>query len=268
LALLEGIHHIYTVRQGDTLYSIAGRFGSTVPLLEQTNALFPPITDPGLVRPGQVLVVSEIGLDQRSNVSYIIQPGDSLYRIGQRFSANPEMLIGMNPLITNAAIIYPDLPLAVPALLYDVEEGDSLFGISRKLGVPMKELVQANVRRPGFSPDLLFIGFRLLVPLPSSSNIVVFRPLPGSTIRPGQAVEGLARVFEAAIQYQLIDDNGVIVTAEKALMTSAGAPAFGTFSTALLFDRQPTAESGELWIYARSARDGSIIDLVQIKVGF
>lgn len=265
---MEGVHQIYTVRPGDTLYEIANRLGSTVPLLVETNALYPPITDPEMIRPGQVLVVSEVGLDQRSKVSYVIQTGDSLFTIGVRFSANPEMLVGMNPLISDAAVIYPDLPLEVPAIVYDVEEGDSLFGISRKLGIPMKEIVQANLKRPGFSTDLIYEGFRLIVPLPSSANIVVFRPLPGTRVQPGQAVEGLARAFEAVIHYQLLDDNGVIVTEEKTLTTSAGAPSYGSFGAALLFDRQPTSRSGELWIYARSARDGNIIDLVQVKVYF
>lgn len=46
MAIVEGTHYIYTVRPGDTLYVIARRFGSTVQLIEQTNALYPPITDP------------------------------------------------------------------------------------------------------------------------------------------------------------------------------------------------------------------------------
>lgn len=268
MAFREGVHYIYTVRPGDTLFSIASRFGSTVQLLAQTNALFDPVADPNLISPGQVLVISEVGLEQRTAVAYIIHPGDSLYTIGQRFSATPDLLIGMNPLIANANLIYPFTPLAVPALIYDVEAGETLYGISRSLGIPMNEIIQSNRNRPGFSPDLLFIGYRLIVPLPSSSNIVAFRPVPGAVVTPGLALEGIARAFEATILYQIVDDNGTVVTRERPITTSAGAPSFGSFSTAIVFDRQPSASAGELWVYARSAADGRIIDLVQIKIRF
>lgn len=268
MAYIEGVHYIYTVKPGDTLYSIARRFGSTVQLIEQTNALYPPFTDPGLIFPGQLLVISETGLGQRTLVSYIVNPGDTLYSIGLRFSAIPDLLVGMNPLITNPNVIHPGVPLNVPALIYEVESGDSLYRISRTLGIPLNELIQANRGRAGFSPEVLYPGYRLIIPLPSSNNILVYRPLPGTRIVPGQAMEGIARAFEAAIDYQIRDDNGIIVTRERYLMTTAGAPEYGSFSTALLFDRQPTAGSGELWVYARSAKDGSIIDLVQVKVYF
>lgn len=268
MAILEGVHYIYKVKPGDTLYSIAARFGSTVQLLELTNALYDPVTDPGLIFPGQVLVISEVGVGQRNEVTYLIHPGDSLYTIGLRFSASPDLLVGMNPLIVNPDIIYSDTRIAVPAVIYEVSEGDSFYGISKKLGIPMNELMKANQDRPGFSPDVLFIGYRLIVPLPSSSNILVYRPLPGSLVTPGQALEGIARAFEANVLYQLRDDNGVVVAKERSITASAGAPAYGTFSAPIQFDQKPTAPSGELWVYTRNANVGRIVDLVQVKVNY
>ena len=64
------------------------------------------------------------------------------------------------------------------------------------------------------------------------------------------------------------DSNGVVVSNERFAMTNEGAPAYGFFSSTVPFDRQPTADSGELWVYSRSAKDGSIQDLVKIKVNF
>jgi LysM repeat protein len=268
VAIIEGTHYLYTIRPGDTLYAISQRFGSPIQLIEQTNALFPPITDPSLIYPGQLLVISETGISQRYAVSYIVSPGDTLYAIGQRFSATPDIMAGLNPQITNINLIYPGVPLNIPAFIYEVEAGDSLYQISHKLGIPLNQLIIANQGRPGFSPDVLYTGFRLIVPLPLSRNIVVFRPFPGTRIVPGHAIEGIARAFEAVINYQVRDDNGVIVTNERYMTTLAGAPAFGSFSTALVFDRAPTASAGELWVYSRSADDGRIIDLVQVRVYF
>lgn len=268
MAIVEGIHYLYTIRPGDTLYSISQRFGSPLQLIEQTNALFPPFTDPSLIFPGQLIVVSETGIGQRSAISYIVSPGDTLYSIGQRFSATPDIMAGMNPQVTNINLIYPGVPLNIPAFIYEVETGQSLYGLSRAMGIPQNQLITANQGRPGFSPDLLFVGYRLIVPLPLSRNIVVFRPLPGTRVAPGQAIEGIARAFEANINYQVRDDQGMIVTNERYLTTSAGAPVYGSFSTALVFDQIPTTPAGELWVYSRSAKDGRIIDLVQVRVYF
>lgn len=268
MAIVEGIHYLYTIRPGDTLYSISQRFGSPLQLIEQTNALFPPFTDPSLIFPGQLIVVSETGIGQRSAISYIVSPGDTLYSIGQRFSATPDIMAGMNLQVTNINLIYPGVPLNIPAFIYEVETGQSLYGLSRAMGIPQNQLITANQGRPGFSPDLLFVGYRLIVPLPLSRNIVVFRPLPGTRVALGQAIEGIARAFEANINYQVRDDQGMIVTNERYLTTSAGAPVYGSFSTALVFDQIPTTPAGELWVYSRSAKDGRIIDLVQVRVYF
>jgi LysM repeat protein len=47
----EPVPTTYTVRPGDTLVGIAARFGTTVAALAELNG----ITDPGRIRPGQVL---------------------------------------------------------------------------------------------------------------------------------------------------------------------------------------------------------------------
>lgn len=48
---------IYTVKPGDTLFSIASRFGSTVAAIENANHLYPPVTDRGFIYPDDVLVI-------------------------------------------------------------------------------------------------------------------------------------------------------------------------------------------------------------------
>ena len=44
----------YTVQPGDTLYRIAARYGTTVTAIATANN----ITDPNLIRPGQVLIIN------------------------------------------------------------------------------------------------------------------------------------------------------------------------------------------------------------------
>lgn len=267
MPISPGTHLVYTIQPGDTLYTIANRLGTSVPALVQANALYPPVTDPDRIYPGQVLLARLPGISQQSAVQHQAAPGDTLYRIAERYSAGVDMLAALNQMER------PDiLPVArlvwVPAFVYEVVPGDSLFRISRRFGIPMSELTRANRGRPGFSLDVIYPGFYLVAPLPSSANIVVFQPLPGSKIVSGSPLSGAARAFEAVVDYQVRDTSGRIITAEKAVTASEGAPAFGRFETTIALDQSPPTTTGMLMVYTRSARDGSIQDLVEVPVTF
>lgn len=202
-----------------------------------------------------------------THLVYTVQPGDTLYRIAERYSAGVDMLAALNRM--ERPNILPVARLVwVPAFVYEVEQDDSLFRISRRFGVPMSELTRANRGRPGFSPDVIYPGFRLVIPLPSSTNTVVFQPLPGSKIASGSPLSGAARAFEAVVHRQIRDASGRVVTADKAVTAAEGAPAFGRFETTISLDRSPATPTGTLMVYTRSARNGSIQDLVEVPVSF
>jgi LysM repeat protein len=267
MPISPGTHLLYTVRPGDTLYTIAQQLGINIPSLVQSNALYPPFADPNRIFPGQVLLARLPGMAEQSSVLYQVQPGDTLYRIAERFSLSVDMLAGLNE------IQHPDLLrvaqlLFVASFVYEVEQGDTLYQISRRFGTTMSELIRANRNRPGLSPDVIYPGYQLVIPLPSSTNIVVFEPLPGTKIAPGEHLMGSARAFEATINYQIRDTLGRVITKERAATASQGAPAFGQFAVELQFDQAPTTQNGILMVYTRSARDGSIQDLVEVSVTF
>ncbi|MEB1808280.1 MAG: LysM peptidoglycan-binding domain-containing protein [Bacillaceae bacterium] len=266
MPIVRQTHVVYTVQPGDTLYSIAARFGSTILGIQRANQLIPPITDPGLIFHGWTLIIPVLA-ERPFRTIYITAPTDSLFRIGQRFSAHTDLIAGVNQL-QDPNLIFVGQPLWAPAFVYEIEMGDTLFSISRRFQIPMANIIAANDGRPGFSLDLIYAGFLLLLPLPSTRNIVVIRPLPGDSIRGGDRIEGFARVFEANVLMQIQDDNGVVVSQERFTTALEGPPAYGYFFETVVFDRTPTTTGGQLWVYSRSAVDGSIIDLVQIRVGF
>ncbi|NQX58089.1 LysM peptidoglycan-binding domain-containing protein [Paenibacillus qinlingensis] len=267
MPISSGTHLLYTVRPGDTLYTIAEQLGTNVPSLVQINALYPSVADPDRIYPGQVLIARLPGMAEQSAVLYQVQQGDTLFRIAERFSVSVDMLAGLNQ-IQQPDVIRVAQMLFVAAFVYEVEQGDSLYRISRRFGTPMSELIRANRNRQGLSPDIIYPGFRLVVPLPSSTNIVVFEPLPSTRIAPGQYLRGSARAFEATINYQIRDAMGRSITTERAATASQGAPAFGVFDVQLQFDQSPATPNGSLMVYTRSARDGSIQDLVEVPVTF
>ncbi|MGP4107915.1 LysM peptidoglycan-binding domain-containing protein [Virgibacillus sp. L01] len=267
MSIATGTYFIYQVQPGDTLYAIADRFGSTPQAIADANYLYPPVTTPDLIFPGQLLVVPSTSTNDISTF-YVVAPGDSLTRIALRFSTAIELIAGINTDIQDPGLIYPGQPLIVPAFIYTVEQGDTIYQLEQRFGIPRANILRANLDRPGFSPTTIWPGYALIIPLDTSENIAVMDPLPGTVIQSGQRVAGWVRVFEATVLHQVRDSNGVIVSEERSVMADQGAPAYGRFESTLPFDRQPTASTGEVWVYTRSPRNNEIEDLVQVKVNF
>ena len=258
-------NYIYTVRKGDTLFSISRRYNSSPEAILRANHLFPPVTDPGVIYVGNVLVVPS--LLSAGKVAYIVKNGDELNQISSKFSTYIDLISGINK-IENPNQIYPDQQLIVPLFIYKIQSEDTLSLISHKFGIPLINIIKANQGRPGFQEDLIWPEFYLILPLSTTRNIVLWNPLPGTRVVNGQRIEGHARAFEANVLHQLKDTNGIVVSNERFTTANEGAPAYGNFNSTLPFDRTPTSNSGELWVYTRSAKDGRIQDLVRTKVYF
>jgi LysM repeat protein len=95
----------YEVRPGDTLWSIAQRFGTTVPTLLALNRLKPQQP----IKPREVLslpsaasqpVVAEVAPRRlvAAPKRYKVQPGDTLWEIAQRFGTTVPTLLALNGL--------------------------------------------------------------------------------------------------------------------------------------------------------------------------
>lgn len=94
----------YQVRSGDRLASIAARFNTGVDSLQLANG----IRNPDLIRPGQVLVISE-----RPSRQYTVRRGDTLQAIAQRFGASIQEIQTANQ-IRNANQIRQGQQLVIP----------------------------------------------------------------------------------------------------------------------------------------------------------
>ncbi|BCJ86969.1 M14 family metallopeptidase [Effusibacillus dendaii] len=79
----------YVVKPGDTLYRIAYRFSIRMETLLAAN---PQLGNPSILVPGQILYVP-----RRSWQLYVIQPGDTLYKIGRKFGVTVAQLQSVNP---------------------------------------------------------------------------------------------------------------------------------------------------------------------------
>ena len=82
---------IYVVKQGDTLYSIANKFNTTVEKIVSDNEL----THPNELVVGQTIVIL------RNDVNYTVKQGDTLYKIATQFGITLDALLSANPSISN-----------------------------------------------------------------------------------------------------------------------------------------------------------------------
>lgn len=83
----------YTVKKGDSLYSIARDYNTTIDAIKNINNL-----TSNLLSIGQVLEIpSEAGLE----TTYTVQKGDSLYSIARKFDTSVEELKALNNLPSN-----------------------------------------------------------------------------------------------------------------------------------------------------------------------
>ncbi len=115
----------YTVQPGDTLFFIALRYGTTVNALANLNGL----TNPDVLYVGQVLVISagsgvpptqppptEPPTTQppppTENVTYVVQPGDTLGQIALRFGTTYQQIALLNN-ISNPDRIFPGQTLII-----------------------------------------------------------------------------------------------------------------------------------------------------------
>jgi len=103
----------YTVQQGDTLYSIARSFGTTVQAIAQANG----ILNPAYIRVGQVLLIPTgppgPPPPPPGPVYYTVQRGDNLYRIALRFGTTVWAIVVANN-ISNPSLIYCGQVLLIP----------------------------------------------------------------------------------------------------------------------------------------------------------
>ena len=147
----------YTVKAGDTLYSIAKKYGLTVSELKQLNNLTSDI-----LSIGQVLNISNSNTSLPSN-TYIVKTGDSLYSIAKKYGITLDALKSANGKTSNLLSIGEILVIPTTTTTtrtYTVKAGDSLWKIATNYGVSVNALKQAN----GLSSDLLSIGQVLVIP--------------------------------------------------------------------------------------------------------
>lgn len=161
---------LYTIRPGDSFFSLARRFNTTVDALTAAN----PGVDPTNLQIGQTICipVPSVPGPCPGGFVYSIRAGDTFFSLARRFGTTVEALIAVNPgvdpdrLQVGQVICLPPGvtgPIPCPGgTIYRVRAGDTLFGIGRRFGVSVPELIAANPHLP--DPERLQIGDFICIP--------------------------------------------------------------------------------------------------------
>ncbi len=151
----------YTVKSGDSLWSIANKFNTTVNNLKSLNNL----TSDNLSI-GQVLKISGSSTNAPAETTenvYTVKAGDSLWSIANKYGTDINTIKSLNNLSSNTLMI--GQTLKVPSSeasgnTYTVKSGDSLWSIANKYGTNVNTLKNLN----GLSSNTLTIGQTLKLP--------------------------------------------------------------------------------------------------------
>lgn len=159
--IYEEEENIYIVKKGDSLYSIANKYNTTVEELKRINNLTSNILSIGQVLKLPSDKASDVE-NEENTISYTVQKGDSLYSIARKYDTTIDRIKDLNNLTTNLLSIGQVLLIPTDTNLettYTVKKGDSLYSIAKKYNTTVDRLKQLN----NLTSNLLSIGQILIV---------------------------------------------------------------------------------------------------------
>ena len=152
----------YIVKKGDSLWSIANKYGLTVDKLKDINNL-----SSNMLSVGQKLLINDgTNVDNVNENYYIVKSGDTLYSIAKKYGLTVDELKKMNNLSSNTLSINQKLLVGNDMStddnydVYVVKSGDTLWGIASKYNTSVDKIKDIN----NLNSNNLSIGQKLLVP--------------------------------------------------------------------------------------------------------
>ena len=229
----------YEIQPGDTLYSIARRFNTSVGILRGLNGLGDTsaivagqtILAPAAEDSGQDVQVVQAddstvpvpSLDESTFTVHVVQGGDTLYELSRMYNTTVDQLRSLNDLGGSSdlsigrSIIVPKIDESILER-YIVQAGDSLYSIAQRYDVDWPVLQALN--RLADARDIR-VGQSILVPKLEGVSLVLH------VIQRGDTLEDLAERHETTVaRIQAL--NGIadpsLIVLGKTILIPAQAP--------------------------------------------
>lgn len=158
---------MYTVKAGDSLYSIAQQYNTTVDKIKSDNKL-----TSNTLSIGQVLMIADKTTDmtveecfgedevlEEDYVIYVVKPGDNLYSIARKYDTTVLELKRLNNLTSNNLSVGQELKIPNERRIYVVKRGDSLYSIANMFNTTVSAIKSKN----NLTTNNLSIGQELII---------------------------------------------------------------------------------------------------------
>lgn len=204
---------MYTVKKGDSLYSIAKKYSTTVNDIMKLNYL----TNTNLSI-GQILRIPEMYFKEDemylpNYINYIVKKGDTIYSIANNYNIDIDTLIKDNSLTNDNLFIgqvlrirsplsstieveecfgrdyTPPIDISANYINYIVKRGDSLYSIAKSYNTTVDNIIKIN----NLTNTNLSIGQTLKIPTtnPSTSNTYI--------VKAGDNLYNIAKRFNTSV---------------------------------------------------------------------
>lgn len=182
----SGSSNTYVVKKGDTLWTIARKYGVTVSELKEKNNL-----TSNSLSINQVLLIPTKNEDNES--TYVVQKGDNLYSIANRFNLTVNELKALNNLTSEFLSIGQVLKIKQNSTTssgntYAVKKGDNLYQIALKNNISVDELKAYN----NLTSNLLSVGQVLKIPTSTETTIY--------TVQKGDNLYSIAKTYNTTVE--------------------------------------------------------------------
>ena len=195
---------VYTVKKGDSLYSIAREYNSSVDAIKRYNNLTSNNLSIGQKLKMPCYMSDTDNTTKPSFIMYIVKAGDSLYSIAQKYGTTVDKIKSDNKLSSNTLSIEQvlmlddntkeevveecfgeDLVEEEDYIIYVVKSGDNLYSIAKKYNTSVSEIKSLN----NLTSNNLSIGQELKIP--SSGSVYV--------VKKGDNLYSIAKMFNTTV---------------------------------------------------------------------
>jgi LysM repeat protein len=247
----------YEVAAGDTLHSIAARFGISVATILRSNT----IADPDNIPAGTKLTILP-----QSGLLHEVRPDETLRTLAARYGVSVQEIIAANDLASGDVVAAgqrlliperpewraappaapqpspPPTPAAAPpaqpapATTHRVADGDTLSGIAARYGISLADLRATNRLEDS---DVIFVGQELRLPgstspaaappnAPAPTLAASVRPTE-HIVQPGDTLSGIAARYgvspDELLQLNQLADPHLIGIGQRLRLPGSGAAA-------------------------------------------
>jgi LysM repeat protein len=246
----------YRVQAGDTVSSVAGRFGVPTASVLALNGL----GWKSLIFPGQVLKINKAATSSSTSTAssgktHTIASGDTVGAIAARYGVGVDAVLSANGL-SRSSIIYPGQKLDIPsasatidatpasstkksssshsgATSYTIAAGDSISSIAAKFGVSTSAVLSAN----GMSASsLIYPGTKLTIP-----TLSVYIDGQGMVTLLDAEMRSNAKTIISVGRSVGVSDRGIVIALATAMQESALANLnYGHLDSVGLFQQRPS----------------------------